>query len=101
MLFYILPFVYTGSSLSKCTFNGQQCCDEIVVTVVDQGFRSLVQSDQFNFTSGLAGAQSAIDLMRDKTNGMYVYYLSKGMYVFTLWLLCDFFVTGRINSMWG
>ena len=79
-MFYILPFVYTGSSLSKCTFDGQQCCDEIVVTVVDQGFRSLVQSDQFNFTSGLAGAQSAIDLMRDKTNGMYIILAKVCMY---------------------
>ena len=68
----IMPFVYTGSSLSKCTFNGQQCCSEILVTLVDQGFRSLVQSDQFNFTGGLAGAQSAINQMRDRTNGMYI-----------------------------
>ena len=90
----VLYIAITGSSLSKCKFDGQQCCDEIVVTVVDQGFRSLVQSDKFNFTSGLAGAQTAIDLMRDKTNGMYTI-------LFTLWLLCDLFVTGRINSMWG
>ena len=68
----ILPFIYTGSSLSKCTFNGQQCCSKTLVTLVDQGFRSLVQSDQFNFTGGLAGAQSAIDQMWDRTNGMYI-----------------------------
>ena len=58
--------------MSKCTFNGQQCCSPTLINFVDQGFRSLVQSDRFNFTSGLAGAQTAIDQMRDRTDGMYV-----------------------------
>ena len=60
-----------GSALSKCTFNGQQCCDDILINLVDQEFRVLVQNDAFNFTSGLADAQAAIDEMRNKTNGMY------------------------------
>ena len=79
-----MPFycIYTGSSLSRCTFHGQQCCSPVIVNFVDQGFRALVQSDQFNFTSGLAGAQTAIDQMRDRTDGMCL-----SLYLATLWLL--------------
>ena len=55
--------------MSKCAFNGQQCCDDFLINFVDGGFRALVKSDAFNFTSGLAGAQAAIDEMRNKTNG--------------------------------
>lgn len=64
----------TGSSLNMCTFNGQQCCDEATISLVDQGFRFLVESDHFNFTGGLVGAQTVIDEMRNKTNGMYYIY---------------------------
>lgn len=60
---------HTGSSLSKCTFNGQQCCNKFIISLVDQGFRSLVKSDHFNFTSGLSAAQTAIDQLRNKTDG--------------------------------
>ena len=41
-----------------------------------------MQSDQFNFTSGLAGAQTAIDQMRDRTDGMCL-----SLYLATLWFL--------------
>ena len=67
---YFTVFVYTGSSLGKCAFNGQQCCNQVIISLVDQGLRSLVESDQLNFTSHLAGVQTAIDNMRNKTSGM-------------------------------
>ena len=63
--------------MSKCSFNGQQCCDDILINFVDRGFRFLVQNDAFNFTSGLAGAQAAIDQMRNKTNGMVDDFVSR------------------------
>ena len=66
-----LYFISTGSDFNKCTYNGQQCCSEILIQLIDQGFRALVEKDEFNFTSGLSGAQAAIDEMRDKIDGMY------------------------------
>ena len=66
-----LHFISTGSAFNKCAYNGQQCCSEILIQLIDQGFRALVEKDEFNFTSGLAGAQAAIDEMRDKIDGMY------------------------------
>lgn len=67
----IFPGVFRlqdGSSLGKCAFNGQQCCNQVIISLVDQGLRSLVESDQLNFTSHLAGVQTAIDNMRNKTS---------------------------------
>ena len=82
-------YVSTGSALSKCSFNGQQCCDDILIKFVDQGFRFLVQNDAFNFTSGLAGAQAAIDQMRNKTNGMVDDFVSRIPYNNILFCLCE------------
>jgi len=68
--FNMYHFTHAGSTLSKCTFNGQQCCNELIVSLVDTGYRALVKSDKFNITAGLATAQNAIDAMRNKTNGI-------------------------------
>ena len=51
----------TGSSLNKCTFNGQQCCDEATISLIDQASHFLVESDHSNFTGGLVGTLTVID----------------------------------------
>ena len=54
-------FNYVGSSLSKCTFNGQQCCSEQTLSLLDTFARPEIQNNAFNFDSAFQGARSAID----------------------------------------
>ena len=61
---------HLGSSLNKCTFNGQQCCSQVAINWFDWGIKNAVNNDKLNFTRGLVGAQNAIDQMRKKTKGI-------------------------------
>ena len=80
----MLLHVSTGSALNKCAYKGQQCCNDILIQLVDQGFRTLVEKDAFfNFTSGLADAQSEI---RHTINGTYIYVYT--WYVYRYLLCC-------------
>ena len=64
---------YVGSTLSKCTFNGQQCCSEQTLSLLDTFVRPEIENNAFNFDSAFQGARSAINQLTNETGGIYVY----------------------------
>ena len=64
---------YVGSTLSKCTFNGQQCCGVQTLSLLDIFVRPAVENYAFNFDSAFQGARNAIDQLTNETGGMYAY----------------------------
>ena len=62
----------TGSSLTKCTFNGLQCCSQITITLFEGGLNLGINDYAPNFLSGFNAAQKVIDELRSINKGMTV-----------------------------
>jgi len=60
--------------LTRCTFNGQQCCHQFVIDEFDNAMRLAFNNGTIPFTRSFADAQKAVDEMRkDATSMHYVY----------------------------
>ena len=55
----------SGSQLTRCTFNGQQCCSEQTLGF----FSGFVGPAFFNFDGAFNGARTAINQLRSETGG--------------------------------
>ena len=62
-----------GGMLSRCTFNGQQCCHQFVIDQFDGAMRLAINSGKIQFTRSFADAQKAVDEMRKDATGIYNY----------------------------
>ena len=60
---------YTGSSLPKCAFNGQQCCSLLTINAFGLGINTAINNYAPRLVSGFATAQDAIDELRNATKG--------------------------------
>ena len=60
---------YTGSSLPKCAFNGQQCCSLLTINLFGLGINTAVNDYAPRLVSGFATAQVATDELRNVTKG--------------------------------
>ena len=60
---------YTGSSLPKCAFNGQQCCNSLTINLFGLGINTAINDYAPSLVSGFATAQDAIDELRSATKG--------------------------------
>ena len=58
----------TGSSLTKCTFNGLQCCSQFTITLFERGLNLGINDYAPNFFSGFDAAQKVIDELRSIHN---------------------------------
>ena len=63
---------YIGSSLSRCTFSGQQCCSEQILTLFDTFVRPEIEGDTFDFDGAFNGARSAMERLRNETGGTLI-----------------------------
>ena len=61
-----------GSSLTKCTFNGPQCCTQITITLFERGIALGIDNYAENFLSGFDTAQKVIDELRSINKGMTI-----------------------------
>ena len=53
--------------LSRCTFNGQQCCSQYVI---DQFDRAMSTNNEIEFNHIFPDAQKAVNDMRKNATGM-------------------------------
>ena len=86
-----------GSSLPRCTFNGQQCCSALAVNFFISNLGRTINDGAFNIGTVFAGAHNAIDQLRNKTEGMYVYTCSHHNYILYLSQFYDF---GSLAFVW-
>ena len=62
-----------GSSLTRCAVNRQQCCNQLVLGLVDHALADAVNNETIisRFTSGaFTTAEGVIEEMKNKTRGM-------------------------------
>ena len=68
-----LCIVYcVGSSLSRCTFNGPQCCSQTLLTLFANNVGPAIETDAFNFDATFNGVQTTVDQLSDETEGYYM-----------------------------
>ena len=67
-MYFIL--LVTGSSLTKCTFNGLQCCSQFTITLFESGLNLGINNYAPNFLSGFNTAQEVINELRNINKGM-------------------------------
>ena len=60
---------YTGSSLTKCAFNGQQCCNSLTITLFETGINFAIRDYTPTLIGGFATAQDAVNELRNATKG--------------------------------
>lgn len=60
--------MYTGSRLSSCTVNGQQCCSQNVINIFKTGLRAGL-GNELELIGGFDGAQAAINRLRNEIDG--------------------------------
>ena len=60
----------TGSSLTKCTFNGLQCCSQFTITLFESGLNLGINDYAPNFLNGFSTAQEVINELRNINKGM-------------------------------
>ena len=61
-----------GSSLSRCTFNGLQCCSQTLLTLFANNVGPAIETDAFNFDATFNGVQTTVDQLSDETEGYHV-----------------------------
>ena len=61
--------LYVGSSLSRCTFNGPQCCGQTLLNLVSGNVGPAIGNDAFNFDATFDGVQTAVSQLSDETEG--------------------------------
>ena len=59
-----------GEMLSRCTFNGQQCCHQFVIDQFDRAMRMAITNNEIEFNDIFANAQKAVNDMRKNATGM-------------------------------
>ena len=72
LMMYVIS-TCTGSSLSMCTFNGQQCCGEQTLTFFNSLIRPLIDNNTFDFDGAFDGARDAIIQLKNETQGTQIY----------------------------
>ena len=63
---------YIGSSLSRCTFSGQQCCSEQTLNFFVRFVGPVIEGDTFDFDDAFNGARSAMERLRNETGGTLI-----------------------------
>ena len=58
-----------GSSLSRCTFNGPQCCNKYLSNVIATTVGPVVKNDAFNTDATFNGVQTAVNQLYNETEG--------------------------------
>ena len=62
--------------LTRCTFNGQQCCPQFVIDEFDNAMRLAFNNGTIPFTRSFADAQKAVDEMRKDATSMHYVYIN-------------------------
>ena len=62
--------------LTRCTFNGQQCCPQYVIDEFDNAMRLAFNNGTIPFTRSFADAQKAVDEMRKDATSMHYVYIN-------------------------
>ena len=74
-ILYIHEYIHmciSGSQLTKCTFNGQQCCSQRTLDFFGGFITPAIESDTFSFDGAFNGARTAINQLRRETGGTYM-----------------------------
>ena len=58
--------------MTRCTFNGKQCCSEQTLSFFGGFIGPVIEGDTFDFDSAFDGARIAISQLRNETGGMYM-----------------------------
>ena len=72
LMMYVIS-TCTGSSLSMCTFNGQQCCSEQTLGFFNSLIRPQIDNNTFDFDGAFDGARDAIIQLKNETQGTQIY----------------------------
>ena len=62
----------SGSQLTKCTFNGQQCCSEQALNIFRGFVGPAIEGGAFDFDGAFNGARTAINQLRSETGGTWI-----------------------------
>ena len=62
----------SGSSLSRCAFNGQQCCGEQTLSLFGGLVGRAIDGGVFDFDAAFNGARGAINRLRSETGGTWI-----------------------------
>ena len=61
-----------GSSLTKCAYNGDQCCNELTIKLFENGVKFAINNYAPNLLNGFDAAQTVIDELKIINKGKCV-----------------------------
>ena len=64
--------------MTKCTFNGQQCCSEQGLSFFGGFVGPAIEGGAFDFDGAFNGARTAINQLRNETGGKQLSYKIHG-----------------------
>ena len=62
----------SGSQLTTCTFNGQQCCSQQALDFFSGFINPVIEGDAFDFDGAFDGARTAVNQLRDAIGGTWI-----------------------------
>ena len=63
----------SGSQLTTCTFNGQQCCSQQALNFFGGLVGPAIEGGAFDFDGAFDGARTAINQLRNETGGTRIW----------------------------